>query len=884
MQIANTAVNRNKDSLMARFAARAIRLSIWSPWITILVFVLLTVAAGVYTARNFAINTDISNLIAPNIDWRQREIAFETAFPSRVNNILAVVDSPTPELSALAANRLTSRLRDNPALFPEVRRPDGGVFFEKNGLLFLPAEQLGQTLGQLEQAAPIVSILARNPNWRGLSQAAQAALGGVQSGQLELDALAPVYDRFSRTFEDAAEGRPASFSWQELFAGQKSKPGDLRKFVDITPKLDFSALEPGKEATDAVRQAAAEAKLGPDYQARVRLTGSVPIADEEFATVKDGMLLHGTGTVIVVLFILWLALKSARIIFAVFVALAGGLAITAALGFMMVGSLNMISVAFFVLFVGLGVDFCIQYSVRYRDERFHKDQLKPALVDAGVAIGGPLALAAAATAAGFLAFLPTAYQGVSELGAIAGVGMIVAFIMSLTVLPALLALLDPPGEKEPLGFSSLAPADRFVARNRRWIVAVTLGLAIVGLPLLYFLRFDFNPINLRSAQVESISTFLELRQDPNTGASAVNVLVTSQEQAQAVAEKLQKLPEVDRVMTIQSFIPDDQETKLGLIKQAAEVLEPVLETRPSPAPDAQEARAILNETAGLMEIVAQQPGAGGAAAKRLAVQLRKLAEAPDEIRNAAERAVVMPLELQLDQLRMALRAEPVTIDSLPKDLKTMWIAADGRYRVEALPTGDPNDNETLRNFARKVLEVEPTAIGGPISILKSGDVIVVAFIQAGLLALVTICILLFIALRRLEDVLLTVVPLLLAGVITMEICVLIDLPLNFANIIALPLLLGMGVAFKIYYIMAWRAGQTDLLQSSLTRAVIFSALTTATAFGSLWLSNHPGTSSLGKLLALSLVTTMCAAVFFQPALMGRPRESADSGTDAGNGG
>jgi len=155
----------------------------------------------------------------------------------------------------------------------------------------------------------------------------------------------------------------------------------------------------------------------------------------------------------------------------------------------------------------------------------------------------------------------------------------------------------------------------------------------------------------------------------------------------------------------------------------------------------------------------------------------------------------------------------------------------------------------------------------------------VAFIQAGLLALFTICILLWIALRRIDDVALTVVPLLLAGVITMELCVLLDLPLNFANIIALPLLLGIGVAFKIYYIMAWRAGQTNLLQSSLTRAVIFSALTTATAFGSLWLSSHPGTSSLGKLLALSLVTTMCAAVLFQPALMGRPRDATDAGAD-----
>jgi predicted RND superfamily exporter protein len=178
----------------------------------------------------------------------------------------------------------------------------------------------------------------------------------------------------------------------------------------------------------------------------------------------------------------------------------------------------------------------------------------------------------------------------------------------------------------------------------------------------------------------------------------------------------------------------------------------------------------------------------------------------------------------------------------------------------------------LRQFARAVLAVEPTASGGPISILESGHAVVRAFIEAGFWALVSIAVLLWIVLRRFTDVLLTLIPLLLAGVVTLEICVLIGLKLNFANIIALPLLLGVGVAFKIYYIMAWRAGQTGLLQSALTRAVLYSAMTTATAFGSLWLSSHPGTSSMGKLLALSLVTTLAAAVLFQPVLMGPPRE------------
>jgi predicted RND superfamily exporter protein len=246
------------------------------------------------------------------------------------------------------------------------------------------------------------------------------------------------------------------------------------------------------------------------------------------------------------------------------------------------------------------------------------------------------------------------------------------------------------------------------------------------------------------------------------------------------------------------------------------------------------------------------------------------------MRERVTTAFIRPLNIALSELRDMLQAQPFTLQSLPEEIVREWTTPGGRSRADALPKGDPNDNDTLREFAREVLTVAPEAVGGPISILESGRTIVIAFIQAGIFALVSIAILLWITLRRIGDVLLTLVPLLVAGVVTLEICVLIGLELNFANIIALPLLLGVGVAFKIYYIMAWRAGQTGLLESSLTRAVIFSALTTATAFGSLWLSSHPGTASMGKLLALTLVCTLFAAVLFQPLLMGRPREIHDS--------
>ncbi|MBN8973158.1 MAG: MMPL family transporter, partial [Rhizobiales bacterium] len=600
----------------------------------------------------------------------------------------------------------------------------------------------------------------------------------------------------------------------------------------------------------------------------------VPIANEEFENVQEGALVNGIGTVIVVVFILWLALRSPKIIFAVATTLTVGLAITTAAGLMMVGALNLISVAFAVLFIGLGVDFGIQYSVRYRSERYKQDDLRFALLRAAKRSAVPLSLAAVAAAAGFLSFLPTDYKGVSELGIIAGVGMMVAFFASITVLPALLTLLNPPGEKDAVGYAFLAPVDHFLEKHRVPIIVGTLLLVIGGLPLLYFLHFDFNPIHLRNPKVESIATYLDLRKDPNTGANAINVMTPNEAAAKQVEEKLSKLPQVLRVMSLDSFVPDDQPAKLKLIQAGAHVINPAINPdQVDPAPsDAENVAALKGAVESLRKTAGDQKGPGAVAARRLADALTKTAGATEAVRNKVQAVFVTPLQIMFDQLRNSLQAQPVSLETLPQDLVKSWKTADGQVRVEVSPKGDSNDNEVLRNFADAVLAAEPNAIGGPVSILKSGDTIVKAFIHAGLWALLSISILLWIALRRITDVLMTLVPLLVAGALTLEICVLIGLPLNFANIIALPLLLGVGVAFKIYYVVAWRAGHTNLLQSSLTRAIFFSALTTATAFGSLWLSSHPGTASMGKLLALSLVTTLAAVLLFQPALMGRPRD------------
>jgi hopanoid biosynthesis associated RND transporter like protein HpnN len=862
--------------MQMKAAVRIIDFSTRYAWLTIAIAVGLTLASIDYAFHHFAINTDINKLISPEIDWRKREIAFDAVFP-QYNSIIVVVDAPTAELVDEATATLVQNLSERNDLFRSVRPAGGAAFFRQNAFLFQTPDQLTHLTETLIPAKPLIEVLASDPSLRGLTQTLSFGLMGVQGGQLKLDDLARPMNATADVLEQVLHKQPTSFSWHALLSGETVKSNELRRFIDVRPVLDYAALEPGHRATEGIRQAASDLKLNSNFQARIRLTGPVFMADEEFATVKEGVVLNGTITAAIVLVILWLALGWGRIVLAVLINLVIGLAITAAVGMMMVGALNLISVYFAVLFVGLGVDFGIQFSVRYRAERHELNDLREALLLTGDRVATPLVLAACATAAGFMSFLPTNYRGVSELGLIAGVGMLIAFATSMTLLPALLYLLNPPSEPKPLGYPALAPIDRYMERHRMPIVLGTVLVLLAGSPLLYWLRFDFNPINLRNPNVESVATFLDLRNDPATSVNAIQVLTQSLSEADVLAAKLRTLPEVSRTLTLASFIPDGQDEKLSIIQNAAKELQPALNPAEMirPPTDTENIAALNRLAESLTRASSGQVGNGASAAMRLGGALLALANADHMMREKAEVAFIRPLNTALNELRGLLSVQRVTLQNLPSELVHQWMTADGRARLEVSPKGDPNDNETLRSFARAVLAVEPNAVAGPISILEAGRTILTAFIEAGIWALLSITVLLWIALRRIGDVLLTLIPLLLAGVLTLEICVLIGLPLNFANIIALPLLLGVGVAFKIYFIMAWREGQMNLLQSVLTRAVMFSAATTATAFGSLWLSSHPGTSSMGKLLALSLICTLAAATLFQPVLMGKPRQVAD---------
>jgi hopanoid biosynthesis associated RND transporter like protein HpnN len=844
-------------------------------WLVIVLSMLAAGGFGWVASQKLGIDTDTSHLLSKTLPWRQREIAFDKQFPQNSNLIAVVIDGSTPEQAEGATAALAARLAASP-LFTSVTRPDGGPFFDREGLLLLPIRDVQDLADSMIASQALIGDIAADPSLRGLCDTLTQALQGVVHGDTNRAALAPALTAIgvavSGNLAPNAPFRP--LSWQSTLTGRKPSAGDLRRFIEAKPVLDYASLTPGAKATDFVRQSATDLGLTPANGVTVALTGDVPLDDEQFASVSRGLGLSMTVAIILVAILLYGALRSVRLALAILVTLAVGLLATAAFAAVAVGTLNLISVAFAILFVGIAVDFGVQFSVRYRGQRHIADDFPVALDCTARLVGPALLLAAMAAASGFFSFLPTSYRGVSELGIIAGVGMVIAVVFNLTLLPALMTVFRLRSEPRPIGFGLLRPVDAFLLRRRRPVLVATAVLAIGGLALLPELTFDFNPLDLMDPHAEAVKVMLELAKNPDTTPNTIDVLEPSLAGAVAMADKAGKLPEVSRAVTLQSYIPEDQDKKLAVLQDAASLIGPTLDPFViKPPPDVDANRAALAACAAALRKVVP-PGATDAPELRVADLFDTVAAAPPAVIDRVQAVLLSGLTAELKQLRLTLSATKVTLADLPPDLVKAWVSPDGHARAEIFPAGDANDNAVLRRFVASVQAIAPTAVGTPVSIQDSSKTIVSAFETAGALATLAITILLALTLRRLHDVLLALAPLLLAALLTLATTVVIGMPINFANIIALPLLLGIGVAFDIYFVMNWRLGRSNPLQSGTARAIVFSALTTTSAFGSLVLSAHPGTSQMGQLLSIEMAYTLICVLLVMPALLGPPRPQA----------
>jgi hypothetical protein len=828
----------------------------------------LALFAGFYAVTHLSVSTDTDLMFSSSLPWRQQADAMNKAFPQFNNLLVAVVDAREPEEADATAAALADAIAKDHSHFETVRRPDASPFLRKEGLLFLDTKQLSDLMNRTIDAQPFLGQLASDPTARGLFQALSLLGIGVSKGDEDITPYLPSLEAFHQALADALAGHPKPLSWQSLLGGNElSDLAGKYHFVLVQPKLDYGALEPGGEATRAMRDIIAGLPFVQSGDAHVRITGQIALADEEFATVVEGAIWGLIGSLLLITLWLFLAVKTWRLILPILATLGLGLMLTLLFASVAVGTLNLISVGFGILFVGIAVDFAIQFSVRYRERRFEYPDPGEALRQNAVRTGDQILVAAVATSFGFLGFVPTDFSGVAELGLIAGVGMLIAFICTLGFLPAIITLCRPRGEEAVVGFSWLAPLDPIFARHRRPILLVFAALAAAAIAVSPHLRFDSDPLHTKNPNTEAMRTLYDLMNNPVTNPYSINIIEPNVAAAEALKARLVKLPTVSKVIDIQSLVPDDQQAKLAIIADANTILAPTLMPQAPPAPITADQIRLAARTALAQIDPAIQKLPKDHPLVAIDGDLHRLLTAPDNVLLATDRALTEFLPEQLDQLRTVLNAEPVTAGSIPPDVARDWLLPDGRARVQVVSTPEARSSQGLAEFVSQVTGIAPNAGGSAVTIEATSATIVNAFRNAAVIAIVSITIILLLALRRVLDVALVLAPLLLSALLTLLMAVLLPLPLNFANIIALPLLLGVGVSFNIYFVMNWRAGRRAILGSATARAIVFSALTTGTAFGSLALSNHPGTASMGKLLLISLGCTLLASLVFIPALL-----------------
>jgi len=806
---------------------------------------LIAALSIVGSLRHLTIETDTYALLPENVPFLTYYNAYKERFSYDRRTNIIVIDGPSPEAAEVAQIALRDRLSQEGPVFNAVRAPGSDGFTRQNAALYMGTDQLENTVDRLAEAAPALEILASDPSLRGLAELFSLAEDAGATDQS--DRIAQL---LRKAVEETLRDDPNSVSWLEEFVGQ-SLFGN-RRIVTAQGRLDGAESDVGTNTSTLIRDAAVEIGLTEENGYRVRLSGRGPLSQEEVTTAVQDIQLAGSVSLGLLAIVLFIGFRSLGRIAACLLCLLIGLAWTFGVATLLVGELTILSIVFAVLFIGLGIDFFIHASLRHAEEQEAESAARGS--------GSALTLCAVSTAIGFLSFLPTDFIGMAELGVIAAAGMVMAWVASFTVLPALLTLLSA-GHKTTRPTIPLPAANGaadFVRRRHREISIAALVFGIGAALLATQARFDFNSIALKDPRSESIQTLLDLQSDGLLTPYSAAIVFDTLQDAEAARDQLEALPQVSAVRSPLNLVPSEQDIKLLSVQDAAILLWGALDPFSVAPPLSTEERvdAVQRLSAALESI-------GDAETASLLQNLNpeKHAELEDRI--------ITPLQHLMDRLRDFLKAEAFTLDDLPSDLSGQFFAPDGAVQIQVLPQDDLRDSTALASFVDAVTAIHPEATGRPILEARTGEIAVTSFLQAVAIASIAITLLLSVILRNLREVIAVMAPLVVAALATAAFGVVANVPFNLANLIAVPLIFGLGVDNGIHFVARSReAGDpSSVFRSSTFRAILLSAATTMAAFSTLMLAGNPGIAGMGLLLTVAMCAILFSTLFVVPALL-----------------
>lgn len=849
------------------------------------VCLVVTLAALVYAFFALGINADNLSLVSKSLESRKNHAAFAALFPNLEEAMLVVVDGETPALTREATDALTAELEAMGDTFRDVYVPGGGAFFEEHALLYRTADELDEFADQLATLQPVLASLERDPSLVQLAELVRLGFESDDETGFETGDWTTLLDEVGKATVAVYEEAPVRLSWESVLLAGAELEIPTRRVIVVDPFLDFDRILVAGRSMEAIAEATRRAGLVDAPGVRVRVTGNPALNHEEMLGLFWDIAGAGIFCFALVAVLLFFAFRSWRLVIASLVTLLVGLVWTAAFAALTIGELNLISIAFAILFIGLGVDFAIHFGMAFAHERRNHGLPNRASLGAAIdAIGASLVLCGITTAIGFLVFLPTEYRGVAELGVIAGAGMFIILFLTLTLFPALLLgwLRIPDDVIVPAPSRIDQGLALRIARHPRLVVAGAAALAVGAVPLLFDLRFDAHVIEMRDPDTASVQAFRDLLADGQTSPWYVNILASGPAEAEREAKALEARPEIGRTVRLASYVPDDQDEKIEILTDLAFLME-----APADAEDAPPSYSVGEQTDALRALhdvlrEAERPEEDAELVasldvleSRLETFLSRIESEDDPGRVLSEfRDILLDrFPEEIARFRRSLDATAVTLEDLPAELVRRLRAPDGTLRIQAYPEEELQDFEALKRFVSSVLAVAPRAAGIAINLVEFGEATARSFRQALLSAALAISTLLFVLWRRPADVALVLAPLTLGSLLTCASMSVIDMNFNFANVLVLPLLFGIGVDSGIHlvhrarHLAASPSLPASLVESATAGAVFYSAVTTTVSFGTLALSGHEGMHTLGVMLTIGMFWTVVANLVFLPALL-----------------
>jgi hopanoid biosynthesis associated RND transporter like protein HpnN len=825
-----------------------------------------TVLLGAYAALTIGVNADPRTLVNPSLPFQVRQRELGKSFHALADGILVVIDADSPSAAGRTADALGAKLAARTDLFAEVDVPGGGPFFAKNALLYLTTDQLEELTDRLSHVQPFLASFARDQSLVGLSDLLRQTLEASREGRVTGLDLAPALDRVRVVVEAVTDGHHAPDPWGAAVMGAALPAEARQRIVAVRPVQDMGEIPPDAPELVAVRDAIRALELPADGSVRARVTGEPVMNGEELIAVANQTLRVAIVSTVLFTLAIIVALRSTRTVLALVGSLLVSLVWSNGIAAATVRDLNIISAAFNVLIVGLGGEFGIHFAMRYIELVGQGRRRDAALVESAESIGGSLFSSAVTTSLGFFLFLLTDFSGVAQLGLISGAGMFASLAATLTVLPAILAL----GSREPRISSAalppwLARLDRLPIRFA-WLVRPTsLALGIAAVLLLPRIHFDYNPVRLHDPHQESVAAFQELLARTDASPWTADLIAPSLEDATALAARVRGLPEVGSVRTLLDYVPADQDAKRETLATASYFVPPAIVAGPPRTNDERRAAlARLAEEAGRAE---KGPLTAPARALRNAVEIA-LARAGDNTLVTLEQALVGSLPDQIRDLQGLMKPDRVALHDLPPTLVRQMLAPDGRARVQVLPREDISDGRALERFVAAVRAVVPDAAGLAVYVVEWCRVAWRAMLYALVGGVACMALFLVVLWRSVWDMLLAFFPLALAAALTCASLVVLGQPFNFANVIVLPMLIGMSVDSGVHLVHRHRTDEAeDVLGTSTARAVFYAALTTMLSFGSLAFAPHRGIASIGALLTIGVGLVLVCYVVVLPAVL-----------------